>query len=49
MGGPYGLDFNAVLAVANGMGAVTPLLFDVLPAIEPVILKAYETEEEGEG
>ena len=41
MGGVYALDFGAVLILASAMGALNPLLVDVLPEIEPVIVNAY--------
>lgn len=41
MGGVYGLDFSAVLLLADAMGALTPILVDVLPEIEPLVVRAY--------
>ncbi len=49
LGGPYALDFTAILMMAAAMGAGTALLADVLPAIEPVILKAYREESDNAG
>lgn len=46
MGAPYALDFAAVLLFADAMGAGTPLLADVLPSIEAVIVKSYREESE---
>lgn len=45
-GGPYALDFAAILMMADAMGARTTLLADVLPAVEPLIVRAYRTEGE---
>ena len=36
MSGVYGLDFGAITAMATGMGAMSPLLAELLPAIEQV-------------
>lgn len=41
MGGVYALDFGAILMLAHAMGALNPLLVDVLPEIEPIIVNAY--------
>lgn len=41
MGGVYGLDFAAVLLLADAMGALSPLLVELLPEIEPVVVRAY--------
>jgi hypothetical protein len=41
MGGVYALDFGAVLLLADAMGALNPLLVDILPEIEPIIVRAY--------
>ena len=41
MGGVYAMDFGAVLMLASAMGALNPLLADVLPEIEPIIVNAY--------
>jgi hypothetical protein len=41
MGGVYALDFGAVLLLADGMGALNPLLVEALPEIEPIIVRAY--------
>jgi len=46
MGGVYALDFGAVLMLASAMGALTPLLVEVLPEIEPVIVNAYRRNAE---
>ena len=44
-----GLDFTAILALAEAMGVPTGLLSRVLPAIEAVIVEAYRDETEWEG
>ena len=41
MGGVYALDFGAILMLAQVMGALNPLLVDVLPEIEPIVVNAY--------
>jgi hypothetical protein len=41
MGGVYALDFAAVLMLADAMGALNTLLVEVLPEIEPIIVRAY--------
>jgi hypothetical protein len=41
MGGVYGLDFGAVLLLADAMGALNPVLVDALPEIEPLVVRAY--------
>ncbi len=46
MGGVYALDFGAVLLLASAMGALNPLLVEVLPEIEPVIVNAYRRNAE---
>ncbi len=40
-GGIYAVDFGAVLLLAEAMGALTPLLVEVLPEIEPIIVRDY--------
>lgn len=48
-GGPVGLDFGAVMAVAQARRADLDLVADLLPEIEGVILKALrEAREDGE-
>lgn len=48
-GGPYALDYGAILMMADAMGACTALLADVLPSVEPVIVKAYrENADDGD-
>jgi hypothetical protein len=44
MGGVYALDFGAVLLLADAMGALSPLLVDLLPEIEPIIIRAYRRD-----
>ena len=41
MGGVYAVDFTAVLMLADAMGALSPLLVELLPEIEPIIVRAY--------
>lgn len=41
MGGVYALDFGAVLLLADAMGALSPLLVETLPEIEPIVVRAY--------
>jgi hypothetical protein len=41
MGGFYAVDFGAVLLLADAMGALSPLLVELLPEIEPIIVRAY--------
>jgi hypothetical protein len=37
----YALDFAAVLLLADAMDALNPLLIELLPEIEPIIVRAY--------
>jgi hypothetical protein len=41
MGGVYSLDFGAVLLLAEAMGALNTLLIELLPEVEPIIVRAY--------
>ena len=41
-GGAYALDFGAILALAEAMGAVNDILVDLLPEIEPIVVRAYQ-------
>ncbi len=41
MGAVYSVDFGAIIALATAMDAMTPLLADILPEIEPIIVAAY--------
>ncbi|ABA04063.1 hypothetical protein Nwi_0798 [Nitrobacter winogradskyi Nb-255] len=41
MGGVYALDFGAILLLAHSMGALNPLVVDVLSEIEAVVVNAY--------
>ena len=41
MGGVYAVDFTAVLLLADAMGALNPLLVELLPEVEPIIVRAY--------
>lgn len=40
--GAYALDFGAILALADAMGAKNDILVEMLPEIEPVIIRAYQ-------
>jgi hypothetical protein len=44
MGGVYALDFTAVLALADAMGALSTLLVELIPEVEPIIVRAYARE-----
>jgi hypothetical protein len=46
MGGVYALDFGAVLMLADAMGALNTLLVELLPEIEPIIVRAYARDSE---
>jgi hypothetical protein len=46
MGGVCGLDFGAVLLLADAMGTLNPVLVDALPEIEPLIVRAYRRDPE---
>jgi hypothetical protein len=46
MGGVYALDFGAVLTLADAMGALNPLLVELLPEIEPIVVRAYRRPDE---
>lgn len=46
MSGVYGLDFAAILLLADAMGALNPVLVDALPEIEPLVVRAYARETE---
>jgi hypothetical protein len=46
MGGVYGLDFSAVLLLADAMGALSSVLVDALAEIEPLIVRAYARDAE---
>lgn len=45
-GGPYALDFGAILMMADAMGARSALLAEMLPIVEPLIVRAYQAEGE---
>ena len=45
-GGVYGLDFGSVIRLAEGMGAASPLFFDLLPDIEGIMVRSYHPETE---
>lgn len=40
-GAAYALDFTAILLLAEAMGALSPLLVEALPEIEPIVIAAY--------
>jgi hypothetical protein len=42
----YAVDFGAVLLLADAMGALNPLLVEVLPEIEPIVVRAYARDSE---
>lgn len=44
MGSPYGLDFGAILMLADAMGAKSPLLADILPRIESIMVQAIQKQ-----
>jgi hypothetical protein len=44
MGGVYALDFAAVLLLAGAMGALNNLLVELLPEIEPIVVRAYSKD-----
>lgn len=46
MGGVYALDFGAILALAAAMDAANPLLIELLPEIEPIVVQAYRRNPE---
>jgi hypothetical protein len=41
-GGAYALDFGAILTLAEAMGALNDILVDLLPEIEPIVIRAYQ-------
>lgn len=41
-----GLDFGAVLALGQAQGADVELLAEVLPEIEPLVLAAFQPDDE---
>lgn len=44
MGGVYGIDFGAVLMLAEAMGALNSVVIETLPEIEPIVVRAYRRE-----
>jgi len=48
MGGPYGLDFGAIMTMGAALGADLELLADVLPGIEAARIGGLSGEEEGD-
>ena len=42
--GVYALDFAAVLLLADAMGALNNLLVELLPEIEPIVVRAYSRD-----
>jgi hypothetical protein len=49
MSGPYGLDFGSILHLAEARGARSPLLAEVLPDIELILLQALKGDPEDGG
>lgn len=47
MGGPFGLDFGAIMAVAAARDVDADLLSEVLPAAEAAILASLDDGGEG--
>ncbi len=41
MGGVYSLDFGSVLMLADALGALNTLHVELLPEVEPIIVRAY--------
>jgi len=39
----YGLDFGAVLALADAMGAANNLFLDLLPEIEAIVIRSFQS------
>lgn len=46
MAGAYGLDFAAVLAFAEALGAPVQLVAELLPEIEPLIVSSHQRKED---
>lgn len=44
--GAHGLDFGAVLATAQARGAASPLLAELLPEIEGVLIQCLRSPDE---
>jgi hypothetical protein len=44
MGGVYALDFGAILMLADAMGALNPLLVELIPEVEPIIVHGYRRD-----
>lgn len=44
MGGVYALDFGSILLLADAMGALTPLLVELIPEFEPIIVRGYRRD-----
>ena len=44
IGGVYALDFGSVLLLADAMGALTPLVVELIPEIEPIIVRGYRRD-----
>lgn len=44
MGGVYALDFGSILLLADAMGALTPLVVELIPEIEPIIVRGYRRD-----
>lgn len=45
MGGPYGLDMGAIMAVASARDVDGRLLSEILPAVECAMLSAFDDDE----
>lgn len=43
-GGPFALDFGAILAMATAMGAMSPLLAELLPEVQPVLMRSLNRD-----
>ena len=48
MGGPFALDFGAVMAVAAAIGADTALVAELLPDVENAILTGIAGDDDGD-
>lgn len=46
MGGPFALDFSAVLAMGGAAGADMTLLAELLPAVERILLEQLTEDED---
>lgn len=48
MGGPFALDFGAVLAMGQAQGADMAMLADILPSVERILLDQMAEESPGQ-